>query len=154
MMDGTPPQNPGDNAPPPAAPPPPPVEPPPEAPAQSSGGPRSGGAVSENRNLWIVLSYLGLLALIPLLVEKDDSEVQWHAKHGLVLTVAEFILFVALSVVGMVLGAISAGLGCFLGLAWPLLMVAILVLHVMCIMKGIKGERLLIPGVSEFADKF
>ncbi len=146
MMDGTPPQNPGDNAPP---PPPPPVEPPPEAPA-----PKPQGVVSENRNLWIVLSYLGLLPLIPLLVEKEDPEVQWHAKNGLVLTAAEFILFVALSVVGMVIGAISAGLGCFLGLAWPLLMVAILVLHVMCIMKGIEGERLLIPGVSEFADKF
>jgi len=149
-MDGAPPQNPGDSAPPPPpVAPPPPVEPPPEVPA-----PKSQGVVSENRNLWIVLSYLGLLALIPLLVEKEDPEVQWHAKHGLVLTAAEFILFVALSVVGMVIGAISAGLGCFLGLAWPLLMVAILVLHVMCIVKGLNGDRLLIPGISEFADKF
>jgi len=155
MMDGTPPQNPGDNAPPPpAAPPPPPVEPPPEAPVQSSGGPRSGGVVSENRNLWIVLSYLGLLALIPLLVEKEDPEVQWHAKHGLVLTAAEFIGFIGLWIVIMVVSAISGGLGCVLGLIWPVAMVAVLVLHVMCIMKGIKGERLLIPGVSEFADKF
>jgi uncharacterized membrane protein len=145
MMDGAPPQNPAGGAP----PPPPPVAPPPEAPAAK---PR--GVVSENRNLWIVLSYLGLLALIPLLVEKEDPEVQWHAKHGLVLTAAEFILFVALSVVGMVIGAISAGLGCFLGLAWPLLMVAILVLHVMCIVKGLNGGRLIIPGISEFADKF
>jgi len=144
-MDGAPPQNPAGGAP----PPPPPVAPPPEAPA-----PKTGGVVSDNRNLWIVLSYLGLLALIPLLVEKEDSEVQWHAKHGLVLTAAEFILFVALSVVGMVVGAISAGLGCFLGLAWPLLVIAILVLHVMCIVKGLNGGRLIIPGISEFADKF
>jgi len=144
MMDGTPPQNPGAGA-----PPPPPAEPPPEAPT-----PKPGGGVSENRKLFIVLSYLGLLALIPLLVEKDDSEVQWHAKHGLVLTAAEFIVFVGLSVVGMVIGAMSAGLGCILGLAWPLVMVAVLVLHVMCIMKGLKGERLLVPGISEFADKF
>jgi uncharacterized membrane protein len=153
MMDGTPPQDPGDNAPPPPPPaaPPPPAEPPPEAPVPS---PTSGGVVSDNRNLWIVLSYLGLLALIPLLVEKEDSEVQWHAKHGLVLMGVEFILFVGLSVIGMVIGAMSAGLGCILGLAWPILMLAILVLHVMCIMKGIKGERLIIPGVSEFADKF
>ena len=44
----------------------------------------------------IVLSYFGLLALIPLLVDKDDPEVQWHAKHGLVLTVAWVVLFVVL----------------------------------------------------------
>ena len=43
----------------------------------------------------LVLAYLGLLALIPLLTEKDDKEVQWHAKHGLVQFFAWIILFVA-----------------------------------------------------------
>jgi len=151
MMDGTPPQDPSDSAPPPPPPtaPPPPAEPPPEAPT-----PAPSGTVSDNRNLWIVLSYLGLLALIPLLVEKEDPEVQWHAKNGLVLTAAEFAVFIGLALVGMVIGAFSAGLGCILGLAWPLVMVAILVLHVMCIVKGLNGGRLIVPGISEFADKF
>jgi hypothetical protein len=36
-------------------------------------------APSSNRNIMIVLSYLWLLALIPLLTEKEDKEVQWHA---------------------------------------------------------------------------
>jgi uncharacterized membrane protein len=151
MMDGAPPQEPGDGAPPPPPPaaPPPPAEPPAEAPTSAPSG-----AVSDNRTLWIILSYLGLLALIPLLVEKDDPEVQWHAKHGLVLTAAEFAGFIGLWLVIMVVGAISGGLGCILGLIWPVAMVAVLVLHIMCIMKGLKGERLLIPGVSEFADRF
>lgn len=150
-MDGAPPQDPSDSAPPPPPPaaPPPPVEPPPEVPA-----PTAGGVVSDNRNLFIVLSYLGLLALIPLLVEKDDPEVQWHAKNGLVLTGAEFVIFVGLTIAGMVIGAMSAGLGCILGLAWPVVMVAVLVLHVMCIVKGVNGGRLIVPGISEFADKF
>ena len=26
---------------------------------------------------------------VPLLTEKDDKEVQWHAKHGIVLMLAE-----------------------------------------------------------------
>jgi len=151
MMDGAPPQDPSDSAPPPPPPaaPPPPVEPPPEVPT-----PTAGGVVSDNRNLFIVLSYLGLLALIPLLVEKDDPEVQWHAKNGLVLTGAEFVIFVGLTIAGMVIGAMSAGLGCILGLAWPVVMVAVLVLHVMCIVKGVNGGRLIVPGISEFADKF
>jgi uncharacterized membrane protein len=138
------PQGPQDSAPP---PPPPPAEPPPQEPAAKE-------VVSENRNVMIVLSYLWLLALIPLLVEKDDREVQWHAKHGLVLTVVEVVVMIGLQVVIMILGAISGGLGCVFTLLIPIFMLAILIVHVLCIVKGINGQRFLIPGVSEFADKF
>ena len=137
------PQGPQDSAP----PPPPPAEPPPQEPAAKE-------VVSENRNMMIVLSYLWLLALIPLLVEKDDREVQWHAKHGLVLTVVEVVVMIGLQVVIMILGAISGGLGCVFTLLIPIFMLAILIVHVLCIVKGINGQRFLIPGVSEFADKF
>jgi uncharacterized membrane protein len=102
----------------------------------------------------IVLSYLWLLALIPLLVEKDDREVQWHAKHGLVLAVVEIVVMIGLQVVVMILGAISGGLGCVFGLLVPLFMLAILVVHVVCIVKGVNGQRFLLPGISEFADRF
>jgi len=138
------PQGPQDSAPP---PPPPPAEPPPQEPAAKE-------VVSENRNVMIVLSYLWLLALIPLLVEKDDREVQWHAKHGLVLTVAEIVLFIAVQIVAMILGAISGGLGCLFGLLFPLIALGIIVLHVVCIAKALKGERFTLPYVSEFADRF
>ena len=138
------PQGPQDSAPP---PPPPPAEPPPQEPAAKE-------VVSENRNVMIVLSYLWLLALIPLLVEKDDREVQWHAKHGLVLTVVEVVVMIGLQVMIMILGAISGGLGCVFTLLIPIFMLAILIVHVLCIVKGINGQRFLIPSVSEFADKF
>ena len=138
------PQGPQDSAPP---PPPPPAEPPPQEPAAKE-------VISENRNMMIVLSYLWLLALIPLLVEKDDREVQWHAKHGLVLTVVEVVVMIGLQVVIMILGAISGGLGCVFTLLIPIFMLAILIVHVLCIVKGINGQRFLIPSVSEFADKF
>ncbi len=141
------PQGPNDSAPP---PPPPPAEPAPE-PAKETA---PAEVVSDNRNIMIVLSYLGLLALIPLLVEKDDREVQWHAKHGLVLTVVEVVVFIALQVLIMVLGAVSGGLGCVFGLLVPLFMLAVLIVHIMCIVKGLDGQRLLIPGVSDFVDRF
>ncbi len=128
-----------------SAPPPPPPEPP---------EPAAKEVVSENRNVMIVLAYLWLLALIPLLVEKDDREVQWHAKHGLVLTVVEVVVMIGLQVVVMILGAISGGLGCIFTLLIPIFLLAILIVHVLCIVKGINGQRFLIPGVSEFADRF
>lgn len=138
-----------------ATPPPPPEAPatPPPPPEQPGPEPSEAPA-SDNRSIMVVLAYLGLLALIPLLVEKNDAEVQWHAKHGLVLTVAEFVVFVGLQIVTMILGAISGGLGCLIGILFPVIALGILVLHVVCILKGLKGERFLVPKISEFADRF
>lgn len=115
------------NATPPPPPPPPPV----------SGQPNTA---------MLVLSYLGLLALIPLLVEKNDKNVQWHAKHGLVLTAVWVVVYVGLMVMAMVVHALFFLIP-LVGLAW-------FVLIIVAILKAVKGERLIIPGISEFADKF
>jgi uncharacterized membrane protein len=108
-------------------------------------------APSSNRNVMILLSYLWLLALIPLVVEKDDREVQWHAKHGLVLAVAELIFWVAFQVLVVILGSF---LGCLAAVFAPVIGLGFLVLHIFAIIKGINGQRLIIPGISQYADKF
>jgi len=123
----------------PTPPPPPSYTPPPPA----------GGAVSPNRNVMIVLSYLWLLALIPLLVEKEDREVQWHAKNGLVLTLAEILIWVVLGIVGHI--HVFACLGCFV---WPIIGVIFLVVRILCIVKGINGDRFVIPVLSQYTEKF
>jgi uncharacterized membrane protein len=132
-------------------PPPPPLYTPPPPP----GGPTSG-AVSPNRTVMIVLSYLWLLAIIPFVTEKEDREVQWHARHGLVLLVAEVILYFVLWIVQMALIAthILAFLGCLISILHLVIWLGILVLHVICIIKGTQGQRFLIPGISQYADRF
>jgi uncharacterized membrane protein len=128
-------------------PPPPPYYTPPPPPA----GPGSG-ATSQNRQIMIVLSYLWLLALVPFITEKDDREVQWHARHGIVLMIAEIAIWIALWFVNFMLAFMHLGfLGCFL---WMGLCLCILILHIMCIVKGVNGQRLIIPVVSQYADKF
>jgi uncharacterized membrane protein len=94
----------------------------------------------------LVLSYLWLLALIPLLVEKDDAEVQWHAKNGLLLLAGEIALCIALVIIGRV-PVIGDVLGCVL---IPFLWIVILVVHIIAIVKALKGNRLLIPFVSDY----
>lgn len=117
--------------------------------------PPPAGAQSQNRGLMIALSYLGILCLVPLLVEKEDKEVQWHAKHGLVLMIAEIVALVGLGIVSFVLSAITHGLaGCFTLFLWPVIFLGLLILHIMCIVKGVNGERFLVPGVSQYADRF
>lgn len=123
--------------PPPAAPPPPPPMAPPPAGGQSS-----------NRGVMLVLSYLGLLALIPYFVEQQDQEVRWHARHGLVLAIAEIVVFVVLSILS------SLGpLGCIFAPFMLLLGMGVLILHIMMIVKALDGKRLLVPGISQYADK-
>ena len=116
--------------------------------------PSASGSVSSNRNVMIVLAYLWLLALVPLLVEKEDKEVQWHAKHGIVLMVAEIIVWIALAIFSTMLGVVSGGLGCLISFLYPIIWIGILVLHIMAIVKGVNGSRLIVPGVSEYASKF
>jgi uncharacterized membrane protein len=100
----------------------------------------------------IVLSYLWLLALIPLLVEKEDREVQWHAKNGLILTGAEVVVGILLSIFTSMVAFLDLGCtGCVLHSALALV---ILVVHVLAIIKGVNGQRLIIPGLSQYADRF
>lgn len=128
----------------PSVPPPPSYAPPP---------PPAGGAVSPNRGLMIVLSYLWILAIVPLITEKEDREVQWHAKHGLVLLVVDIIAWVAVWILTMVLSQIDflSCAGCVLPSAF---WVADLVIRILCIMKGVNGQRFIIPGISQYADRF
>jgi len=102
----------------------------------------------------IVLSYLSILFLIPLLTEKDDPEVQWHAKHGMVITIAEIILWVALVIVGMILNNILGGLGCIMGLVRTFLLLGFLVLRILCILKGVNGQRFIIPVLTDYVSRF
>jgi uncharacterized membrane protein len=96
----------------------------------------------------LVLAYLGPLALIPLLTKKEDPDVQWHAKNGLAIFIAEVILAVGLGVLARVpyLGCLAVSVSCVI----PLLF---LVVFVLCVMKALAGQRFRIPVISDFADK-
>ncbi len=122
----------------------------PDAPEEQQTPPPPTPQTSSNRTAMIILAYLGILALIPLLVEKDDADIQWHAKHGLVLMLSWMALFVALAIISSI-----PGLGMVIGCAVsPFLMLIIFFVHVFAIVKGLDGERLLVPVISDFADRW
>jgi uncharacterized membrane protein YjgN (DUF898 family) len=102
----------------------------------------------------IVLAYLWPLALVPLLLDKSDAEVQWHARHGIVLTIAELALLFAYILMTSLVSLATFGLGCALSLLLVFAWIAILAVHIVAIVKGINGTRLIIPGVSEYASRF
>ena len=109
---------------------------------------------SPNRGVMIVLAYLWPLALIPLLLDKDDSDVQWHARHGLVLMIAELILLFGYIMLTSVVSLATLGLGCVLSILLVFGWVGVMSLHLVAILKGVSGGRLIIPGLSDYANRF
>ena len=98
-------------------------------------------AVREQDKVFLILSYLGCLSLIPLLTVKDSPFVKFHAKQGLVLLglgIGVGILSVV-PFIGWILGCVGS--------------VGILVFAVMGIVKALNGERWRIPVVGDLADK-
>ena len=138
---------------------PPPSVPPSYPPPPGGGGqyPPPGGQyppppppTGSDRTLMLVLSYLGLLALVPLLAKKDDREVQWHAKNGLFL----FIAYVAVVIVWIIIRMfLPSSLAC--GLSWVscILWIGYIVVIILAIMKATKGDRMRFPLISDLADK-
>jgi uncharacterized membrane protein len=124
----------------PTIPPPPSYEAPPPLPPAAAG---------ENRTLWLVLSYLWPLALFPYLMEKNDADVQWHSKNGLVWTIAEVIVHVGLAIVGFV-----PVIGCFTLLVQVGLMLVSLIVRIVAIQKALNGDRMVLPGLSQFVNQF
>lgn len=139
---------------PPTTPPPPgggaytPPPPPPRG-----GAPSGGGASSGDRTVMVILSYLWILALIPLLVKKDDREVQWHAKNGLVILAAEIIFWLIFTILSFVLPS-GFGLGCGMSTLSCIVWIGFLVIRVIAIIKGVNGQRYRVPVLSDYADKF
>ena len=101
----------------------------------------------------IVLAYLWPLALVPLLLEKEDADVQWHARHGIVLMVAELIAFFLYIVLTSVVSFASLGLGVLLALLLVFAWIGMLAVHVTAILKGLNGTRFNVPGISEYANR-
>ena len=132
--------------PPPTAPPPgggsytPPPPPPP------GGGP----AMSSDRTIMLILSYLGILSLIPFFIKKDDPEVQWHAKNGVALLLAEVVWCVAQIAIAF---AHIPVLGCVSGLVGCLVWIGFLALSVLCIVKAVNGQRFRIPMITDMSEK-
>ena len=144
-------------------PPVPPSYPPPPGgggsypPPPGGGYPPPGGPyppppppTSSDRTLMLVLSYLGLLALIPLIAKKEDRDIQWHAKNGLFLFVAYVVVIIVWIIIRIFL---PSSLTCALSWVSCILWAGYIVLIILAIMKATKGERMRFPVISDLADK-
>ena len=96
----------------------------------------------EHKTLMGVLSYLGILIIIPFLMAKDDPFVKFHIKQGLLLVIVEIAVWV---------------LGSSMWQLWMLLNLvnlATLVLSIIGIVNVVQGNQKELPLIGGLAKNF
>lgn len=102
----------------------------------------------EANKVLAVLSYLGILSLIPLLAAKNSEFAQYHAKQGVNLFIIEIIYSFAISIISGILlfvpviGALVSGL-------LSLLSIVFFILAVMGIVNVLNGKAKELPIVGK-----
>ncbi len=92
-----------------------------------------------------ILSYIGILALIPYLAEKNNKFVIYHAKIGMNLFLLEVIASVALSVLAFTIILIP-----LIAIASPVIGIGSLVLSIIGIVNACNGEAKVLPVIEKF----
>lgn len=101
-----------------------------------------GGDVEQNKALAII-GYLGILFLVPMLAAPKSKFAQFHAKQGMVLFIADVILWAAV----WVLALITIGIGAVL---FPIVSIVALVWTILGIINAANGEMKPLPIIGGF----
>ena len=94
------------------------------------------------KNILAIISYIGILCLVPILMKEKDEFVKFHAKQGLVLFIAEVatLLISWIPILGWFIGFI-------LWIIW-------VVLSLIGIINAVSGKQVPLPVIGKFAKKF
>ena len=93
-------------------------------------------------NVLALISYIGILCLVPILMKEEDDFVRFHARQGLVLFICEagtWTVFAAVPFLWFITNLI--------GLFW-------LVLSVIGILNVFGNKKQELPVIGKFAEKF
>ena len=109
--------------------------------------------LSDQERVLLVFGYLGPLALVALVASRREF-VKWHAKQGLVLSATLVASYPVLRLVYFFLD--SYFYAPFRELFWVAVWMAVLgvgVATLVCIIRGLEGERFKLPMLGELADR-
>jgi len=103
----------------------------------------------DTEKLFAVLSYFGILVLIPAFSSRKSGFVRFHANQGLVLLLAETAAWIVGAMIHAVLLTVSWRLFLVASL-WNLIWIPLTVLSVMGIVNALKGLRKKLPLIGKF----
>jgi uncharacterized membrane protein len=110
--------------------------------------------LSAQDRLLLVFGYIGPLALVALIASRREF-VKWHAKQGLVLSAIWWLLYVLLHFLDELRhssGLLAAMASLLWVMAWLVVAGSVLAALV-CIIRGLEGERFKIPLLGDLADR-
>lgn len=103
----------------------------------------------EKNKVMGILSYLGILVLIPILAAKDSPYARFHANQGLILCIAAILYSVAYSVLSAIILAISWRLY-FIVSILGFLGIIFLVLCIIGIINAANGSAKELPFIGKY----
>ena len=109
--------------------------------------------LSDQEKLLLVFGYLGPLALVSLVASRREL-VKWHAKQGLVLWAAVIAAYPLVRLFSFVLDRFFWTI--FGQVFWAAVWLAALgagVALMVCVIRGLEGERFKLPLLGELADR-
>jgi len=114
----------------------------PSMPNGSPAGTNNGQVNSEveSGKLMAILSYIGILCLIPYFAEKNNSFVVFHAKQGLNLFILEIIALVAANILG--------GIMYMTYTLTSIVEIAVLIFSIIGIVYAAQGEKKELPVIG------
>lgn len=105
-----------------------------------------------------ILSYIWILFLIPLFAEKEDKAIRAHAKNGIVIFVASFLLGLIVNLIGLVFGwipVVGAIIGAILSvISWVLWVAGVAAMAYGIYLSVTGKDASNFPVVSTVADNF
>ncbi len=132
-----------------------------------SSPPPGKSAIGLDSNLAAALGYpIGILAIVNLVMEKENRFVRFHAMQaivlmvlGIVLSIVLFVVFIVLTMLGaMIAAAAGSAAGSLLGLLgfllWLLFGLAMLGAVAMAAFKAYQNEMYKLPVIGNIAEKF
>lgn len=117
---------------------------------QAQNRPRGGNQDVQDNKAIAILSYIGLLSLIPYLAAKHSPFAQYHAVRGLNLLICEAIFGAACFLVTAILSLIFSWFGGVIGSILNLGWIFFLVVSVIGIINVCNGEKKDLPYIGRF----
>jgi len=108
--------------------------------------------LSDEDRVLLVFGYLGPLAIVSLVASRREF-IKWHAKQGAVHSVALMALFIVLRFVHFLLSSIWQPLAELFWAAALMVALGVLTMMLVCIIRGLEGERFRIPILADLADR-
>lgn len=110
--------------------------------------------LTDQDRILLVFSYLGPLALLPLVASRKEF-VKWHAKQGALLFAVAVTIYLLLKAAHLA----------FRRWAWPwvgdlywivvaMIGLGVVLLLLLCVTRALEGERFKIPVLGEWTDHF